>query len=68
MGNLCALGRVNGPATVKGHPVRSPKAICILIADGQPIFCQGLRKVIETQADLSVIGDTSDGAEASRRP
>ena len=63
MGNLCALGRVNGPATVKG-PVRSPKAIRILIADGQPIFCQGLRKVIETQADLRVVGDTSDGAEA----
>jgi len=64
VGNLCALGRVNGPATVKGRPVRSPKAIRILIADAQPIFCQGLRKVIGTQADLSVVGDTSDGAEA----
>jgi len=61
---LCALERVNGPATVKGRPVRSPKVIRILIADGQPIFCQGLRKVIETQADLRVIGETSDGAEA----
>jgi DNA-binding NarL/FixJ family response regulator len=46
------------------RPVRSPKVIRILIADGQPIFCQGLRKVIETQADLRVVGDTSDGAEA----
>ena len=64
MGNSCALGRVDGTATVKGRPVRSPKAIRILIADGQPIFCQGLRKVIETQADLRVVGDTSDGAEA----
>ena len=64
MGNLCAPVRVNGPATVKGHPVRGPKAIRILIADGQPIFCHGLRKVIETQADLRVVGDTSDGAEA----
>ncbi len=64
MGNLCALERVNGAATVKGRPVRSPKAIRILIADGQPIFCQGLRKVIETQAELRVIGETCDGAEA----
>jgi DNA-binding NarL/FixJ family response regulator len=58
VGNLCALKRVNG------RPVRSPKSIRILIADGQPIFCQGLRKVIETQADLRVVGDTSDGIEA----
>jgi len=64
VGNLRALGGVNGPASVKGHPVRSAKAIRILIADGQPIFCQGLRKVIETQADLRVVSDTSDGAEA----
>ena len=64
MGNLSAHGRVNGPATGKGRPVRSPRPIRILIADGQPIFCQGLRKVIETQADLRVVGETSDGAEA----
>ncbi len=64
MGNLCAPVRVNGPASSKGQPVRSPKAIRILIADGQPIFCQGLRKVIEPQSDLRVVGDTSDGAEA----
>lgn len=66
MGILCALGRVNGPPTVKGRPPRSPKVIRILIADGQPIFCQGLRKVIETQADLRVVGDTCEGAEALR--
>jgi two-component system nitrate/nitrite response regulator NarL len=64
VGTLCALGRVNGPPAVKRRPVRSPKAIRILIADGQPIFCEGLRKVIETQADLRVVGDTCDGAEA----
>ena len=64
MGNLSALGRFNGPPAIKGRPVRSPKAIRILVADGQPIFCQGLRKVIETQADLRVLGETSDGAEA----
>jgi two-component system, NarL family, nitrate/nitrite response regulator NarL len=62
VGNSCALGRVSGPVTVKAQPVRSPAVIRILIADGQPIFCQGLRKVIETQSDLRVVGDTSDGA------
>ena len=43
---------------------KRPKAIRIVIADGQPIFRQGLRRVIETQADLRVVGETSDGTEA----
>ena len=41
-----------------------PKAIRIVIADGQPTFRPGLRRVIETQFDLRVIGEASDGAEA----
>ena len=41
-----------------------PKAIRIVIADGQPIFRQGLRRVIETQSDLRIVGETSDGTEA----
>ncbi len=41
-----------------------PKDIRIVIADGQPIFCQGLRRVIETQSDLRFVAQTSDGAEA----
>lgn len=64
MGNLHAPGRVNRSANDNGLPDRSPKAIRILIADGQPIFRQGLRTVLETQPDMQVVGDTSDGAEA----
>ena len=43
---------------------KRPKAIRIVIADGQPIFRQGLRRVIETQSDLRIVGETSDGTEA----
>jgi two-component system nitrate/nitrite response regulator NarL len=39
------------------------KTIRIVIADGQPIFRQGLRRVIETQSDLRIVGETSDGTE-----
>jgi DNA-binding NarL/FixJ family response regulator len=54
---------------LKYQPVRArlnqrPKAVRIVIADGQPIFRQGLRRVIETQSDLRVVGETSDGTEA----
>lgn len=62
-----------GYTTVRRHvrrhrPARAllnqrPKAIRIVIADGQPIFRQGLRTVIESQFDLRVVGETSDGAE-----
>jgi two-component system, NarL family, nitrate/nitrite response regulator NarL len=54
---------------LKYQPARArlnhrPKAIRIVIAGGQPIFRQGLRRVIETQSDLRVVGETSDGTEA----
>ncbi len=38
--------------------------IRILIADDHPIFRQGLRAILETQADLTVVGEASDGATA----
>ena len=64
MDNLGRSGRVNGSINEKGPAARSPKTIRILIAHGQPIFCQGLRTVLETQPDLQVVGNTCDGAEA----
>ncbi len=64
MGNLRAPERVNGSINNKGLADRSPKAIRILIADELPIFRQGLQTVLETQPDLQVVGNTSDGAEA----
>src|ERR1700719_4014504 len=54
--------RRHQPARAVLHP--PPKAIRIVIAGGQPIFRQGLRRVIETQSDLRVVGETSDGTDA----
>ena len=41
---------------------RSP--IRVLIADDHPIFLAGLRKLLETEPDFTVIGEASDGREA----
>jgi DNA-binding NarL/FixJ family response regulator len=38
--------------------------ITILIADDHPIFRRGLRQIIETEADLTIVGEASDGEEA----
>jgi DNA-binding NarL/FixJ family response regulator len=38
--------------------------IRILVADDHPIFRDGLRKLLEAEADFKVIGEASDGEEA----
>ena len=43
---------------------RRSQPIRIVIADDHPIFRDGLRRLLETEADLKVIGEACDGAEA----
>src|SRR6267143_6472673 len=43
---------------------RRSQPIRIVIADDHPIFRDGLRRLLESEADLKVIGEASDGAEA----
>lgn len=43
---------------------KSPNAIQVLIADDHPIFRDGLRKLIENNQDMVVVGEASDGVEA----
>jgi two-component system nitrate/nitrite response regulator NarL len=42
----------------KDQPIR------IVIADDHPIFRDGLRRLLESESDLKVLGEASDGAEA----
>jgi two-component system, NarL family, nitrate/nitrite response regulator NarL len=39
------------------------KSIDIVIADAQPIFREGLRKLLETKAGLRIVGEAADGEE-----
>jgi two-component system, NarL family, nitrate/nitrite response regulator NarL len=38
----------------------------IVIADDHPIFRDGLKRLLETEADLRVVGEAADGVEALR--
>ena len=40
------------------------QAVRIVIADDHPIFRDGLRRLLEAEPDLKVMGEASDGAEA----
>ena len=51
------LATVSSPAP-RREPVR------ILIADEHPIFRDGLRRLLETRADLQIVGETGDGLNA----
>jgi DNA-binding NarL/FixJ family response regulator len=42
----------------RSHPIR------IVIADDHPIFRDGLRRLLEAEPDLKVVGEACDGAEA----
>jgi two-component system nitrate/nitrite response regulator NarL len=42
-----------------------PNIIRILIADQQPIFRHGLRRLLESSPDLSVVGEASDASSAA---
>ena len=42
------------------------KPITILLADDHPVVRQGVRVLLEAQADLQVIGETGDGLEGLR--
>jgi two-component system, NarL family, nitrate/nitrite response regulator NarL len=43
---------------------KKPQTVRIVIADDHPIFRDGLRRLLEAEQDLKVLGEASDGAEA----
>ncbi len=43
---------------------KKSQQIRLVIADDHPIFRDGLRRLLEAEADLKVLGEASDGAEA----
>jgi len=43
---------------------RRPQQVRIVIADDHPIFRDGLRRLLEAEPDLNVVGEAADGAQA----
>lgn len=43
---------------------RQGRSIRIVIADDHPIFRDGLRRLLETESDMKVVGEACDGREA----
>ncbi len=43
---------------------KKPQSVRIVIADDHPIFRDGLRRLLEAEPDLKVLGEAADGAEA----
>ena len=46
---------------------KKPQQVRIVIADDHPIFRDGLRRLLEAEPDLKVLGEASDGAEAVKQ-
>src|SRR5712692_3530123 len=45
---------------------RKRQRIRILVADDNPVFRYGLRMLFQAEADLQIVGDAADGAEAQK--
>jgi DNA-binding NarL/FixJ family response regulator len=65
--------RAPGPLSIQRETVLSETAnrkasspVRVVIADDHPIFRDGLRRLLEAEPDLNVIGEANDGAEAVR--
>ena len=52
---------LGGDSIREQAPVRTIRTV---IADDHPIFRDGLRRLLESEGDLKVLGEASDGAEA----
>ena len=46
------------------HPLRQPAAVRIVIADESPIFRDGLRRLLETDEGLHIVGEACCGSAA----
>lgn len=44
----------------------TPATVRIVIADDHPIFRDGLKRLLETEPDFTVVGEATDGVEAVR--
>ncbi|MFB0528046.1 MAG: response regulator [bacterium] len=44
--------------------VNSKKSIRILVADDHALFREGLRKILQLEEDIEIVGEAKDGAEA----
>jgi len=47
------------------NPLREPAPVRIVIADDYPIFRDGLRRLLETNPDLQIVGEVRVGAAAA---
>jgi len=55
-----------GSSVYQGPPRRNGDRVRLMIADDHPIFRDGLRKLIESQPEMCVIGESSVGVEVVR--
>jgi DNA-binding NarL/FixJ family response regulator/signal transduction histidine kinase len=52
--------------SIPHRSVSDTKTIRIVVADDHPIFRDGLRRLLEAETDLRVVGEASDGLDAVR--
>ena len=66
---MCEQGQRRARPSVAGSRggFRVSKAIRVLIADDHALLREGLRKILEMESDMCVVGEAVDGLDTRRR-
>jgi two-component system NarL family response regulator len=61
---MAPLPTRKSPRSLPSESVSEPRLIRVLIADDHPVVCVGLLGIINTQPDMTVVGQARSGTEA----
>jgi CheY-like chemotaxis protein len=62
---MAGVRTCHGGTRAKGStPMAENAAIRILVVDDHPVLRDGVAAILETQSDMTLVGEARDGAEA----
>lgn len=63
--HTCLIAQTRGPGNLlSSDTADNPSSIRVLLCDGQPLTCVGLRTILAGRPGIDVVGEAASGPEA----